>query len=225
MNIRDGKELHAVLVEYALAAYDASCGGLMNRDAFARHARERMAQAAQAISLEAEADRELVEAIHAIDEGPSLVELSMPEDMPAAAPVCGVITMGGNRTITVLGETYEQVIVKAANAAKRIAAEHRVRFPSRPPAYIPTPEPVEVDEPAAGDAWTRDDQRVLDAVNDGKPFAEVRFRTSEDPTRLYSLAEMLRDNDEDAHVCDWLRGAQVGDVFDEYHSARVERVS
>lgn len=153
MNIRDGKEVLGALVEYAMAAYDASCSGLMNREAFERHARERMAQAAQAISLEAEADRELVEAVRAIDEGSALVELSMPEDMPAAAPVCGVISMGSSRTITVLGESYEQAIVKAANAAKRIAAEHRVRFHSRQPAFIPTPEPesVEVDEPAVGD--------------------------------------------------------------------------
>lgn len=40
----------------------------------------------------------------------------------------------------------------------------------------------------------------------------------------FTLAVMLRDNDEDEHVCGWLRSAKVGDVFDEYHSERVTRV-
>ena len=39
------------------------------------------------------------------------------------------------------------------------------------------------------------------------------------------LSELLAGNAHDAYVCDWLRAARVGDVLDEGHGARVERVS
>lgn len=38
------------------------------------------------------------------------------------------------------------------------------------------------------------------------------------------LSSMLEGNAHDECVCEWLRAAKVGDVFDEYHSARVTRV-
>ena len=38
------------------------------------------------------------------------------------------------------------------------------------------------------------------------------------------LSSMLDGNAHDEVVCEWLRGAKVGDVFDEYHGARVTRV-
>ncbi len=38
------------------------------------------------------------------------------------------------------------------------------------------------------------------------------------------LSDMLTGNAHDEAVCEWLHGAKVGDVFDEYHGARVTRV-
>lgn len=208
MNIRDGKELLDVLVGYAMQAWDCedAHAPFGDRARFEVAVRERMAQAAQAISLDAEVDRELVEAVRAIDEGPALVEVSMPEDMPAGAPVCGVASLG-SRSIAVHGETFAEVLPKAARAAKRLAADHSIRR-SVPPAFIPSAEPDEI-EPSVGDVVT----------------VEPRFRTSEDPTRLYSLDEMLAANDETVRICDWLRAARIGDRLVEMHGARVERVS
>ncbi len=40
-----------------------------------------------------------------------------------------------------------------------------------------------------------------------------------------TLAEMLAANAEDEHVCEWLRAARPGDVFDEFHGEYVECVA
>lgn len=43
--------------------------------------------------------------------------------------------------------------------------------------------------------------------------------------RLFTLREMQIANLGDTYVCEWCESAEVGDVLDEMHSARVERVS
>lgn len=51
------------------------------------------------------------------------------------------------------------------------------------------------------------------------------YRVTDGPeSRVSRYMEILEANGEDATVCVWLRDARVGDVLDEGHGLRVERM-
>jgi len=57
------------------------------------------------------------------------------------------------------------------------------------------------------------------------PIEDRLYRVTDGPESWVSrYMEIVEANGEDTSVCTWLRDARVGDVLDEGHGLRVERI-